>query len=214
MPCKNFFEILSKKKSVTKEMKKVLYVLLFSPYLNWEKLNEFINQLLIEKSKVQQFLMYFQKVWIKNKKIRYVGEHIQESILTNCALESYHKRLNSALEASSSVENFYNDLFAFDMKNLREIKSREKEPNKYNTFLAKKEEIYELMKEIVKECAKDNEELDPDLAIVDENAEEWCEYNEHNNQVFTGFLFENSLSNNSSIIDMHMNQILDQFKPG
>ena len=70
------------------------------------------------------------------------------------------------------------------------------------------------MKEIVKECAKDNEELDPDLAIVDENAEEWCEYNEHNNQVFTGFLFENSLSNNSSIIDMHMNQILDQFKPG
>ena len=98
------------KKNVTEEMKKVLYVLLYSPYLKWNELNKFTNKLLDIHSEVNQFLLYFQKVW-------YVGEHIDEAILTNCALESFHKRLNSALETTSSVEKFCYDLYAFDMKN-------------------------------------------------------------------------------------------------
>ena len=65
----------------------------------------------------------------------YVGENIKESILTNCALESYHKRLNSALEASSSVEKMCYKLFSFDMKNFREVRSHNKETIKYKKIL-------------------------------------------------------------------------------
>ena len=202
------------KKNVTEEMKKVLYVLLYSPYLKWNELNKFTNKLLDIHSEVNQFLLYFQKVWLRNKEIWHVGEHIDEAILTNCALESFHKRLNSALETTSSVEKFCYDLYAFDMKNLREIRSRDNEPLKYKKFLSKKDEIYELMNEIVETYMKksDNGQIDSDLHIVDEGSEEWCEYNEQNNESFNGFLFEDSLNNNSNIINQQMNRILDQFK--
>ncbi len=195
-------------------MKKVLYVLLYSPYLKWNELNKFTNKLLDIHSEVNQFLLYFQKVWLRNKEIWHVGEHIDEAILTNCALESFHKRLNSALETTSSVEKFCYDLYAFDMKNLREIRSRDNEPLKYKKFLSKKDEIYELMNEIVETYMKksDNGQIDSDLHIVDEGSEEWCEYNEQNNESFNGFLFEDSLNNNSNIINQQMNRILDQFK--
>lgn len=188
-------------------MKKVLYVLLYSPYLKWDELNKFISNLLDINSEVKQFLLYYQKVWLSNKEIWYIGEKINVAILTNCALESFHKRLNSALEASSSVEKFCHDLYGFDMKNLREMKSRYNETTKYKKFLSKKDEIYELMNQIVEAYSKKNgnEQIDSDLHVVDEDAEEWCEYNEYNNEPFNGFLFEDSLNNNPYIINQHMN---------
>ncbi|KAK8842936.1 hypothetical protein M9Y10_025802 [Tritrichomonas musculus] len=96
------------------------------------------------------------------------------------------------------------------MKNLREIRSRDNEPLKYKKFLSKKDEIYELMNEIVETYMKksDNGQIDSDLHIVDEGSEEWCEYNEKNNESFNGFLFEDSLNNNSNIINQQMNRIL------
>lgn len=100
------------------------------------------------------------------------------------------------------------------MKNLREMKSRYNETTKYKKFLSKKDEIYKLMNQIVEAYSKKNgnEQIDSDLHVVDEDAEEWCEYNEYNNEPFNGFLFEDSLNNNPYIINQHMNQILDQFK--
>ena len=70
------------------------------------------------------------------------------------------------------------------------------------------------MDEIVKTCSKDNGKLDPNLAMMDENVEEWCEYNEHNIRVFNSFLFENLLNNNSSIIDMYMKVVIPNGKTG
>lgn len=82
------------------------------------------------------------------------------------------------------------------------------------TSFLKKDEIYELMNEIVETymMKSDNGQIDSDFHIVDEGAEEWCEYNEQSNESFNDFLFEDSLNNNSNIINQQMNRILNQFK--
>ena len=45
-------------------MKEILYVLLYSPYIEWSSLKKWIKDLIDIKSEAQQFLLYFNKVWL------------------------------------------------------------------------------------------------------------------------------------------------------
>ena len=102
-------------------MKTILYILLYSPFIEWTTLLEWFNKLIKYKTDAYQFLLYFNKVWISDRNIWHVGEKPSVLILTNCALESYHKRLNSVLNTQTSIESFSKSLYLFDMKNFREI---------------------------------------------------------------------------------------------
>lgn len=88
-------------------MKKILYVLLYSPFLNWETLIKWFKEILSYNLDAHQFLLYFKKEWINNRYIWHVGKHPLEAVLTNCALESYNKKLNSELKTNPSIESFF-----------------------------------------------------------------------------------------------------------
>ena len=192
-------------------MKTILYILLYAPYLNWDDLIKWFQSLLKLNSDAHQFLLYFNKEWIKNKEIWHVGDELQSSILTNCALESYHKRLNSELNTSPTIENFSKRLFLFDMKNYREIHHCLEKITKYQKFLLKKNEIIKLMAKILNYC-KTKKQTGNNISNEDlTNAEEWVEYNENNNDLLNDFLFGSTLDNNSEIIENQMNNILDNF---
>lgn len=197
-------------------MKKILYILLYSPYLNWQVLIKWFNEILLLNSESHQFLLYFKKVWIQNPKIWHVGEKPQEAVLTNCALESYHKRLNSELKTNPSIESFSHDLYNFDMKNLRELHKRRDEVTKYQKFLRKKDEIIQLMNTILNDCKSRNphgeNNLNGDVQFADPDSESWSRYNENNNELFSDFLFGESFGSNSEIIDNQISHILENFQ--
>lgn len=94
------------RKNTTKQMKQILYILLYAPYLEWNLLTNWINNLFKKKNNITQFLLYYKKVWIENRYIWHIEDHFNVSVLINCALESYHRRLNSVLMASPSIEEF------------------------------------------------------------------------------------------------------------
>ena len=96
-------------------MKQILLIFLYAPYINWDDLIQWFDQLIKRKNNVMQFLFYYQKVWIHNKNLWHVGELDHGSVLTNCTIESYHQRLNSFIRASPSIEEFSKSLFNFDM---------------------------------------------------------------------------------------------------
>lgn len=123
------------KEKIGKEMKEILYVLLYAPCIKWEVLTEWITNLLNLKIQINQFLLYYKKLWLSQKETWHAGESLRESILTNCALNSYNRRLMAVLKASPTLEDFSKSLYAFDMKNYHEL-----HVNHYNIsyFLKKK----------------------------------------------------------------------------
>lgn len=54
------------------------------------------------KTQINQFLLYFKKIWLSHKEAWQAGESLHECILTNCALESYHRGLNAVLKTLPS----------------------------------------------------------------------------------------------------------------
>lgn len=195
-----------RKDKVTKEMKIVLYVFLFAPYIEINYFSKWFFELLNKNSKVHQFLIYFKKNWLKNPSLWNVSDCIDESILTNCALESYHVRLNSAIQASPSIDNFSNHLYSFDMKNFRELHQSREKFYKYRTFLLKKDEILRLMDKIVNEFDLTEENIDNQNCQIIVNDESYCNYDESYNRIITETLHG---SDDYDIIDQQMDVILD-----
>lgn len=204
------------KSKITKEKKIILYVLLYSPFIDWCKLNKWLDNLLSSKTEIYQFLLYFKKVWLNNKDLWHAGDEHVPSVLTNCALESYHKRLNSEIKANPSLESFSKSLYLFDMKNFRELHKCRSEISKYQKFLLKKADIIQLMDTILNECKRENDleqyNINSNDQIVDKDAESWCEYNESNNALLNDILFEDTFGNNLEIIDHQMDNIFENFK--
>ena len=84
-------------------MKKILYVLLYSPFLNWETLIKWFKEILSYYLDAHQFLLYFKKELINNRYIWHVGEHPQEAVLTYCAF--------CGCLLNSELEGFSHDMF-------------------------------------------------------------------------------------------------------
>ena len=193
-------------------MKQILYIFLYAPYINWDDLIQWFDQLIKRKNNVMQFLFYQQKVWIHNKNLWHVVELYHGSVLTNCAIESYHRRLNSFIRASPSIEEFSKSLFNFDMKNYRELKTNQSQITKYQKFILKKDEISNLMEQILKESPQIlKENNSEDLTSIENNSEEWYPYDESHNDLISRIIFDENLDNNTKIIDRNINNLLDQF---
>ena len=66
-------------------MKTILYILLYSPFIEWLVLLKWFYKLIELKTDAFQFLLYFKKVWMADKSIWHVGENPSVYILANCA---------------------------------------------------------------------------------------------------------------------------------
>lgn len=196
-------------------MKQILYILLYAPYLEWNLLTKWIYNLSKRKNNINQFLLYYKKVWIENKDIWHVENHFQASVLNNCALESYHRGLNAALRASPSIEQFSQELYTFDMKNLRELKVHHDQINKYQKFLLKKDMIIGMMEKILENIPLLDEEAQStkitSTSSISHDVEDWNLYDESHNDLITKTMFDDNLDNNSEVIDNNIDKILDQF---
>lgn len=194
-------------------MKKILYILLYGPYIEWKVLTNWISELCKRQNNIIQFLFYYKKVWLANKNIWHVEDHFKASVLTNCALESYHRRLNSTVMASPSLEEFSQKLYSFDMKNLRELKTHQDQILKYQKFLLKKDTILDTMNRILEDLPllKDDDAAQQSTSSNIHDAEEWCIYDENKNDLITETMFGENLDENSTIIDSNIDKILDQF---
>ena len=202
--------------NTTKQMKQILYILLYAPYLEWNLLTKWIYNLSKRKNNINQFLLYYKKIWIENKNIWHVDNHFQVSVLTNCALESYHRRLNATLRTSPSIEQFSQGLYTFDMKNLRELRVHHDQINKYQKFLLKKDMIIGMMESILEnlplldDLAQSSSAASASLSIS-ADAENWSLYDESHNDLITKTMFDDNLDNNFEIIDSNIDKILNQF---
>ena len=196
-------------------MKQVLYIFLYAPYIEWKLLTEWFDKLLKRKNNVGQFLLYYQKVWLHNKDLWHVDDLFHVSLLTNCAIESYHRRLNASVKSSASLEEFNKSIYSFDMKNYRELSKHNHELRKYEKFLEKKDDIVKLMNKILDESPPLVEKQDVDhqsLQTINHHAEEWCTYDERHNDLINEILFGDNLDNNPKIIEHNIDNIINQFR--
>ena len=68
------------RKNTTKQMKQILYILLYAPYLEWNLLTNWINNLFKKKNNITQFLLYYKKVWIENRYIWHIEDHLADIV--------------------------------------------------------------------------------------------------------------------------------------
>ena len=80
----------------TPDQRRVMRYLLFAPYMRKEAVSAFITELLKRKTGMEAFIQYFAQFWMK-KRDMWLVNNVVSDILTNCALESYHGKLNQAI---------------------------------------------------------------------------------------------------------------------
>lgn len=98
------------------------------------------------------------------------------------------------------------------MKNYRELKTNQSQITKYQKFILKKDEISNLMEQILKESPQIlKENNSEDLTSIENNSEEWYPYDESHNDLISRIIFDENLDNNTKIIDRNINNLLDQF---
>ena len=94
-----------------------LKILLFAPFLSMDHLKFWSEAMMTRQSEVPELILYFRKVWVAHFSSWWIGPQAAlMPVLTNCAIEGYHGKVNRAMMAEHpNLEHFAETLLQVDI---------------------------------------------------------------------------------------------------
>lgn len=156
--------ILRKYKEMTRGMQtdretyQILKIMLFAPFLPFEILTCWTRAVMSQNCPIRALIVYFNKVWLRSYHLWWLGPDAGcMSVLTNCAIEGYHGKVNRAMNViHPNLERFAEVVFQTDMKVLNKLcmrRHRGEQGNsraeKFERFQQQKDRLIAIMREMM-----------------------------------------------------------------